>query len=487
MPLILWTIYEFINTQSIKNSILLGLVYGIIGITHSIAFIASSMLLGFVFIYYGVMKNLHVFKNKNSKDGSAAQKGLKIKKIIKIVLPYVIVLVIGVCIAMLWWYKPIFLYHGQTSPHYTEWNNTDFSSISAQFQFLWYVISGALIYFGNMTQAVLSTLFIAGVLGMIFIKSKKNSDDPGADSARGRIQFIRFLLISSLIVTLHYFVTQNIIGVSFVPGYMSYLLLEPVRIIVAAFGAYVIYSMIKKKIKSDAGKRYFTYIFFPAIILLLLIGLAGLYNDRMNDQWYNAGKSALPAQLVSLEDYVTAHTSVYDTILTTKEVGFAVNALTGRKLVISRRAHNDPFMNLDPREMDAAVILYGDNVSEKINLIKEYNITYLYWDTYWIQSEYTFNDQGQITGWFDPIIAFYSPENEQVLKDNNVSYFVQNTWVDPALRSDSQKKFDLIFVSPQNYVSFTHPWKTDIDPYLKEVWSYSSGGQKIAVLYKVNV
>ena len=120
-----------------------------------------------------------------------------------------------------------------------------------------------------------------------------------------------------------------------------------------------------------------------------------------------------------------------------------------------------------------------------MRLMKGYNVTYLYWDAYWIQSEYYFDDQGRITSWFDPIIAFDSPEKERLWRDNNVSFFVQNTWVDPALRGPEQKKFDMMFCSPQNYVSFNHPWKTDIDPYLKEVWSYSSGGQKVAVLYKV--
>jgi hypothetical protein len=74
-----------------------------------------------------------------------------------------------------------------------------------------------------------------------------------------------------------------------------------------------------------------------------------------------------------------------------------------------------------------------------------------------------------------------------VLKSNNVTYVVDTTWVDPALKSEDYKQFRMIIILPQNYYNFTHPWKKDIDPYLEEVWSYNSEGQAIARLFKVNV
>ena len=39
----------------------------------------------------------------------------------------------------------------------------------------------------------------------------------------------------------------------------------------------------------------------------------------------------------------------------------------------------------------------------------------------------------------------------------------------------------------ENYNNLTHPWKSDINQYLEEVWSYSERDQKIAKLYKINL
>ncbi|MEM4264025.1 MAG: hypothetical protein QW666_03990, partial [Candidatus Woesearchaeota archaeon] len=87
----------------------------------------------------------------------------------------------------------------------------------------------------------------------------------------------------------------------------------------------------------------------------------------------------------------------------------------------------------------------------------------------------------------DPLIMFQSNATEKILQKNNITYFKQNTWVDPALKGEDFKKFDLIFISPENYRSFEKPWKEDLDPYLKEVWSYKEGNNKIAVLYSLKV
>jgi hypothetical protein len=180
-----------------------------------------------------------------------------------------------------------------------------------------------------------------------------------------------------------------------------------------------------------------------------------------------------------------SNTDVKDTILTANEVGFAVNALSGRKLLITRRAQNDAYSDLESRELAAAIILYGNDVQAKKELLKKYDVKYLYWDSYWIQSEYTFNEQGQIVGWFDPIVLFDSAEKREILGKYNISYFSQNTWLDPAAKGEHFNKFDYLFISPQNYINLTHPWNPNLDVFLQEVWSYPSSGQAMSRLYKI--
>jgi len=80
---------------------------------------------------------------------------------------------------------------------------------------------------------------------------------------------------------------------------------------------------------------------------------------------------------------------------------------------------------------------------------------------------------------------FDSPEKQETLKAYNVSFFTQNTWIDPAVKGEYVKKFNLLFISPQNYNSFAHPWNNGLDSYLQEVWNYSQSGAVVSRLYKI--
>lgn len=461
MPLILFLVYRFINESNIKNSILLGLAYGLTGLTHSVAFMSASFLLLAVFLYYVIIKNINLKERKANF--------IEIKKKI---LSYVIIFLIGVSIALLWWYKPLLIYHGQTSPHYTEWNNMNWGG-AYQFKFLWQTLQNKFFDFSGLRGILISIFSLAGIAGLIFIKEK----DENPEEKISKNRYIKFLFISSLIITFHYFITQNIFNVNFIPGYIVYLLLSPILVILFVYGINFSYYFVKRlNIKKG--------MYLSVIILLLVITQFSLYSQKTEDKWYKAGLNQLPDYLVDLKNYLVKESTVNDVILTTKEIGFAVNALTGRKLLSSRRAHNDPFTEMDSRELAQAVILYGNNTKIKKEFIKEYGIKYFYWDYYWIQSEYYFNEGGQVTGWFDPLILFYSEENENILKKYGVKYFIETTWVDPALKGEDYKKFKLIFISSENYYNTTHPWQPDLDPYLKEVWSNEKSGQKIGRLFE---
>jgi len=196
----------------------------------------------------------------------------------------------------------------------------------------------------------------------------------------------------------------------------------------------------------------------------------------------------MPPQYISLQSYLLKNTDGNDVILSTKEISFAINAISGRKVVVSRWAHqNDPFMDLSQRDVDAAIILYGNDTKKKLELIKKYHIKYLYWDYYWINSEFQFDKSGRIVGMFDPLIAFNEPKYKHQLDRYGIKYFRIKYWIDPAGRSKDIRRFDILVVSPQNYHNFTNPWKPDLNKYLTEVWNYTYNGQKIAVLYRIDI
>lgn len=467
VPLFVLTLYNFIKNGSIRNGIILGLVYGLVGLTHSVAFMAISLLMLPVFLYYGIYRL--IFKEQNLFEKGIIDK-VKLKKQI---FAFFVVFLVAIPIAMLWWYEPVFIYHAQTSPHYSEWNNQDWSVFSNQIDFLVDALIEVFFNFSSISTSIISIFTLIGLASFFLIKNKSEE-----------IVFVQFLICSSLLVTFHYFVTQNLADINFIPLYMKYLLLRFAATLVFSLGVFFVYRLVEKS-SFASNRRYVKYVLATIMLIFMILNQTNLIAEKLNDRWFTVGKSPLPEQLVSLERYLTSNSDVYDTILTTKEVGFALTALTGRKLVVSRRAHNDPFLDMDPRELDAAIILYGNNSDVKRGLLEKYNITYLYWDYYWVQSEYYFDENGKVTGWFDPLILFDSSEKRQILDENKVEYFVQNTWVDPALKGDVYKKFDIIFISPANYYNITHPWSPDLDSYLTEVWNFSSNNQVIARLYKV--
>ena len=178
---------------------------------------------------------------------------------------------------------------------------------------------------------------------------------------------------------------------------------------------------------------------------------------------------------------------INDVVLTTKELGFTINALSGRKLISVRRAQNDPFIDMDSREIDQAIILYGDNNVVRKSLLEKYSVDYVYWDSFWIKSEYTIDNSGRVISSFDPLFVFDSEENRKRLDKNGVKYILQNTWVDPSLSGEDYNTFDLLLISPENYQSFVTPWNSGLDKYLTEVFRSERGGQVLSKIYKVNL
>jgi hypothetical protein len=120
-------------------------------------------------------------------------------------------------------------------------------------------------------------------------------------------------------------------------------------------------------------------------------------------------------------------------------------------------------------------------------LLEKYSIDYVYWDSFWIQSEYNIDNLGRVINSFDPLFVFDSEENREILDKNGVKYILQNMWVDPTLRGEDYQTFDLLLISPENYQSFENPWNSGLDKYLTEVFRSETDGQVLSKIYKVNL
>ena len=340
-----------------------------------------------------------------------------------------------------------------------------------QFEFVKLVVVSGLFSFGNIGVAFVSIFTLLGLLGWFLHKKSKEF---------GTESYLKFLLASGLVITFHYLLTSNLFGIHFIPDRLNTMLMLPVWSLLFVYG-------VSFGFRFSRSFKLTKQQCVSLVILALLVFQVSAFSVKSGGQWYQGARNELPVHVAGASEYFIENGNVNDVILTTKELGFSINALSGRKLVSVRRAQNDPFVDMDPRELDHAIILYGNDDVVRRNLLEKYSVDYLYWDQYWLQSEYGFDNSGKVISSFDPLIVFDSEENRRVLNKYSVQYIPQYAWVDPALRGDEYKKFDLLLISPQNYRSFGTPWVAGLDNYLTEVWRYDGEGEVLGKVYKVNL
>jgi hypothetical protein len=283
----------------------------------------------------------------------------------------------------------------------------------------------------------------------------------------------------SFVLTFSYFITMPLLNTNFVPNYVQDMYLT--------LGALMVSLIALKRIIEMENYSKYAKVIFGILLLLLILELAGSYSSWKDTLSRYHPENPIPWFYPQLQQYLLANSNVSDVVLTSNEIGFAINALTGQEVMLSRRSQNDPFVDFDPYQIDAAKILYGNNLQEKLSLLKKYNVKYIYYDPQWVSMEWAIQD-GKVYGYIDPLMAFYSIQNENELASSGVKYTRMTGWVDPAVRTSNVKMYDLLLVTPDNYDSSGKGlWNDDIDSLLTEVWNYNENGQTVAVLYKVNL
>ena len=328
----------------------------------------------------------------------------------------------------------------------------------------------------SILQFIKSILTLAGVI-IIFTNKEM----------RDKNHFVIVVFLSIFVLNFSYFITMPLLDTNFIPAHVFDLYLRFIAILFAAIALGYLFERISA---SNKGMATYTYVALAGIILILaFVQYSGWITNKVNNDvfWKGTNQPLYPVY-ASLQDYLLNNTDVNDRILTNNELGFMVNGISGRKVLATRRAHNEPFVDFDRYQMDAAIILYGNNKEKKIELIKKYDIKYVYVDLGWAGFDYQLTDDGTVAGYSDPLLFFYSVEKEQELQGNGIQYIKTFGYVDPAVRGPDVRKYNLIIVSPASY-EFTGagPWQNDIDDLLTPVWAYQDNGRPVAVLYKVNV
>ena len=453
MPIYFYFLISTFEDYKTKNALITGLILGLVGLSHTIAFLSALGMLILFSLYFSLLKDISLKEMK-----------IKIVKsdLKKVLIVFTIVFIIGFIISLLYLYRPLFVHGLEQTPHYLEWNGLDFSSSSVKLDFLKTQIKNVLFNFSSVYSSILSLLAIFGLILVSF--SKKNSYSN---------KVLGLTLFGFFIATFHYFITM-LFGTNFYPERMGDFMWY--------FFAFFLICYSIKFMFQKIPSRYGVYVLIIFVVILGVFQYNSFKEYKFTNQWINVGRGDILEHHKNLKEFVLSDTDVNDVFLTSNELGFAINSLTGRKLLISRRAQNSPFLDMDERVKAASLILYGNNSESRKQMIEKYDVKYLYWDPSWLQTDYQFSEEG-IVGKFDPLLLFDTFENEQFLKDNMITYFKDNAYVDPAMQGKEYKKFDLLYIISN--LNPEQPWSNDLNPYLKEVWSYTENGNVVGRIYEV--
>ncbi len=442
-PLFLGMLFRFCRSPDAGNGALLGLMYGILGLSHSSGFPVGSVLIAATFAYAGWRAGWKMERDK--------------------LLPYGLAAAIGILVSMLYWFAPIFVYHGATLLKSEIWSLPydlhDFGqAVGKAIDFF----MALFLNFGSIGAALRSALTLAG----LYLAWKGRLWEESGELAAS--------VLAVLAIAFSFLLTAPLFDIQFMPDY-----------IVSIYG-YTVVALVGGIALKELLGRWGMVFYIIAALLLSSSYLS--YQGIEKSQYYENAKKEMPAELLGIYSGIKESTDVHDRILSTNENSFAINAMTGRELLVSRRAQNDPFVDFDRNELAAAVILYGNNLEEKRRLTGEYGVDYIYWDYNWVDSEFYIDANGQVTGVFDPLLVMDTPENRGYLDANGVLYTPMTTWIDPSVRGPLVRLYGVLVMGPLNYDNTGKgPWRDDLDPYLEEKYSQDVGGQEIAILYKVDL
>ncbi|MEM4396177.1 MAG: hypothetical protein QXR30_00750 [Candidatus Woesearchaeota archaeon] len=465
-PLSLILLIHFLETERRKYFYLSAVVVGLISWVHSLRFL-TFWVLNLVLIF-----NHKKFNQKNIID-------------LKNILLYVTLITL---IAIPIYYKHIFVYKFQIKENFDKLDFIDLSPIENRVWYFFEVMKYIFLRYQNFVLAILSVLSILGLVSIV-----KKIIDQETLSINEKMMIT--ILITSFVFGFSYFITEPLLKKSLDPDRVLVpLLYGLIPGILCTFGIKLINSLTHEKIfqkiiNRRIDKKIIYSIFYVLIFLIMIFQIKNAEALIKSDFFFKNSTYDIPEHYVSLQKWIKENTHVNEVFLSTKELIFVINALTGRKGFIFRYMHiANPFESFFDREIDAAIILYGNDTNKKIELLKKYNVSYLYWDYYWIPSEYQFYENQQPHP-FDPIKVVESKKYEEILKNYNISYFKLKSWFDPGTANIRVRRFNLIFVSYENYRSFEKPWKEDLDQFLEEVWNYTDPVKNLTIarLYKIKL
>ncbi len=411
-----------IQQPSRKKQVLAGVFLGLAGLTHYSAFLIAAMILGI-----GTICEL-VYRTMTEK------KFLSVSK--ELVNNNLITAVIGVALAA------FFLYPLYAQYHFATPNKTQIYSLFNPYA------HGIEWVIGQFWNTLFPLSFLRKILGVLTLLGVFL-----AWKMRARIEYRTplFWLVALLVGTAHFVITIPLLNTSIVPPHLYGGIYIPTAVL-SVFG---LRSIAKTASKYTNKPVYLVLVVFSVLIILPL--LSQQYAAYQNDHWVQYGKTMDPAMstMYRVKDWILAHSTTNDVFLAHDESSFAINALTGRKLVAVRRTHASPYVDVDKRYADAFIMMYGTNTTKIQELIQDYGVRYLYVDQFLVGT---------------PMVT--SVAHAEYVRQHGVNFTTGKSRYDPA--STDTPLYDVIIVQgqPQAILNLS-----------KGQQVFSVGNQLFSVLY----
>lgn len=467
MPLFFLTFFAYLRAPSLRRALAWGTSLGLLGLTHAVAFAASLLTAAFALaILYGRALGEGI----RERDLAHGLRSLR-RRARSEIGPLSAAAAVAFLLALPYWYEPLLVHGLSPSLHYTEWNgNTPILETPAQM----------LAYTGRMLGDAFRLEYEPfPPLGWLLTAALGLSALLLLAAERAARSFAPLLVATAaaLLALLHYVVTVPLLSFNLVPRYMNLFLFLPLQLLVLGYGV----SRLFERFPRLSALHY-------ATPLLVAIALVPVHGNETRGRVWAAASEPLPGPYAAARDWIRENSEPNDVFLSTNELSFKVAALTGRKVLVTRRAQNDAFVDMDVRNRDAAILLYGDDPEKTRELLLEHGVDYLYWDFYWVESEYELDRRGRIVGTFDPLLMFAELGYGEELARYGVRTRTLRSWVDPSIQGEDVPKFDLTLVTPDNYRSSRRPWSATLDRFLEPVFRVDSrGGEPVARIFAVRV
>jgi len=448
VPLYFYTLYRYVERPAASRALRVGLMLAATGYSHSVGFIGGSLIAALTIAIRVALGPAPAGRLRALAAGAG----------------HLLVVVACASLALGYWFKPIFVYHGKTSAHYAEWNGgASLVGWREQLDFARRFLL-AQVQVWEWPRAALNLLVLAGLV-CLWRTRERGRFLPGA-----LIAGVAFACV------FHYVVTMPLLHTHFVPNYFNSMLWG----FAALFLAAVPVTLLLERVRGRVDQITLVSLVLAAALAGLVVGTRALARaPEMED-----ARTPLDSMFPSLQAFVLARTRANDVVLSTNELSFAWSALTGRKTLVTRRGHTDAFVDMDVRNKDAALVLYGRDDETRRRLLERYDVRYVLWTAHWIPSEYFTNEKNEV-GYVDPLLYFQNEAYDTELAAADVKLVHFRTWVDPRLRGPEFPQFDLTFIGPENYRRPDHPWDEGLDRMMEEVWAFQEDGRKIAVLYRI--